>query len=73
MLSKCLIYYRDSYYREVFSEVFPKYPEIMYLVGVLRELNIGNEKVQNVTFDNVKEVIYNSIKKFLKTKKHIMK
>ena len=68
-LSKCMMYYQDSFYQDVFCEMFPKYPEIMYLVGLLRELNIDDKKVQNVTFGNVEEVFYNSIKNVLKTKK----
>ena len=62
VLDKCYTYYNDSYYRDTFCEIFPNYSKLVNMKDILYNLNITNEKVQNVTFENIDEIIFNSIK-----------
>lgn len=67
-INKCSIYYQDSYYRDIFLEIFPNYIEIKEIIKIFSGLDIEQEKVENITFENIKEVIYTSIKNIFKHK-----
>lgn len=66
LLDKCFLYSRDSYYKDIFMEIFPDYEKVLSLKLVLN--NFGNEKVSNVRFDNVKNVLYEVIRNIFKNK-----
>lgn len=61
-LNKCSVYYYDSYYRDVFLEIFPDYFKLINILNILERLDFINEEVKNVTFENVYEIICNYIK-----------
>lgn len=60
-INKCSIYYQDSYYRDIFLELFPNYVDMKEIIKIIPGLGIEQEKVENITPENIKEVIYASI------------
>lgn len=68
ILIRCKTYYKDSYYKETFLEIFPDYVKINDIINKYNNKNMEQERVNNVTFKNVKEIIYSSIRNSFKDK-----
>lgn len=59
----CSKYYYDSYYKAIFSEIFPNYPKVIRLMDIINTLDIKDEKIENVTFENIENLLIDTIKK----------
>lgn len=65
-LNKSYKYEKDSYYKEIFNELFPDYQEAYELINILPNNILETEKTSNVNFNNVKEYTITSIRNIFK-------
>lgn len=55
-------YTKDSYYKEIFLEMFPNYTKISNLIDIIREYDLFDEKINNINIENAEIILKNIIK-----------
>lgn len=55
-------YTKDSYYKEIFLEMFPNYTKISNLIDIIREFDLFDEKINNINIENAEIILKNIIK-----------
>lgn len=61
-IEKCINYYKDNYYKDIFSEIFPNYTRVSKLMDVIRHLGFQEKEIESITFKNIEDILCNIIR-----------
>lgn len=54
-------YITDSYYREIFYEMFPNYDRVSNLIDIISKLEISNQNIEDLTLENAEHKLLDVI------------